>query len=207
MTVLLASSGFAAVSVSAQPVEVWNLTWGGTSVDVGHATATGGSVYLAGETNSYGAGNWDAFLNKYDSTDGTLIWNLTWGGTNDDGGRATATGDSVYLAGTTESYGAGNRDAFLNKYNSTDGTLIWNLTWGGTSEDRGRATATGDSVYLAGYTDSYGAGGWDAFLVKFAESGPEPPIAVPDFSRTGLVVGIGMLGIVLAVTVFGRRRR
>ena len=84
---------------------------------------------------------------------------------------------------------------------------VWNLTWGGTNGDNGYATATGDSVYLAGETNSFGAGNGDAFLVKFAESEPEPPIAVPDFSRTGLVVGIGMLGIVLAVTVFGRRRR
>ena len=81
---------------------------------------------------------------------------------------------------------------------------VWNVTWGGTSYDFGRATATGNSVYLAGATNSFGAGNGDAFLVKFAE--PEP-IAVPDFSRTGLVVGVGMLGIMLAVSVFRRRRR
>ena len=167
LTVLIASSGFATVSVSAQPVEVWNLTWGGADYDEGYATATGDSVYLAGYTESYGAGSADAFLNKYNSADGTLLWNLTWGGTSWDVGRATATGDSVYLAGRTDSYGAGNGDAFLNKYDSTDGTLLWNLTWGGTSYDVGFATATGDSVYLAGSTDSYGAGSADAFLNKY----------------------------------------
>jgi beta-propeller uncharacterized protein DUF5122 len=34
---------------------------------------------------------------------------------------------SVYVAGTTLSFGAGDRDAFLLKYN-TDGTLAWQRT-------------------------------------------------------------------------------
>jgi hypothetical protein len=171
-TVIVAISSFAVITipVSAQPVEVWNVTWGGTGDDYGFATATGDSVYLAGYTDSFGAGNADAFLNKYDN-DGNLLWNVTWGGTGDDYGFATATGDSVYLAGTTDSFGAGSGDAFLNKYDN-DGNLLWNVTWGGTGWDDGYATATGDdSVYLAGYTDSFGAGGVDAFLNKYDNDG------------------------------------
>jgi len=169
-TAIFAFSLFSAVSVSAQPVEEWSIIWGGAVYDDGFATATGDSVYLAGSTASYGNGSFDAFLNKYNSSTGELIWNITWGGANDDKGYATATGDRVYLAGSTRSYGAGGSDAFLNRYDNSTGELIWNLTWGGANDDKGYATATGDSVYLAGYTASYGAGGSDAFLNKYDSS-------------------------------------
>jgi len=132
-------------------------------------------------------------------------WNLTWGGTGNDYGRATATGDSVYLAGYTYSFGAGGPDAFLNKYDN-DGNLIWNVTWGGTSGDMGYATATGDSVYLAGYTDSFGVGGPDAFLVKYSEVAPPPPVPVPEFSPVGLLVLVGILSVVLAVAILRKRK-
>jgi PGF-CTERM protein len=162
---------------------IWNITWAGTGHDMGQAIATedGDSVYLAGTTGFFGAGEGDAFLNKYDSTDGNLIWNITWGGTGNDAGQATATGDSVYLAGTTNfSIGPGsNSDAFLNKYDSADGNLIWNIAWGGTGNDAGQATATGDSVYLAGTTDFFGAGDGDAFLVKYSEPMPTPTPPAP----------------------------
>ncbi|NQE05307.1 hypothetical protein C5S32_05495 [ANME-1 cluster archaeon GoMg1] len=136
--------------VGAQPVEMWNITWGGAGEDEGCAMAiTGDSVYLAG-SDAHGA-----FLNKYDK-EGNLLWNITWG-TYLDEGRAIATlGDNVYLAGDT-------RGAFLNKYDK-DGNLIWNITWGGICT-HGWATATsGDSVYLAGGNDG-------AFLNKYDKDG------------------------------------
>jgi len=166
LAAILASSVVSVIPtpVGAQPVEVWNVTWGGKDIDRGLAVATAGDcVYLAGET-SPSKFHTDAFLNKYNSTDGTLIWNLTWRGTGNNEGNAIATaGASVYLAGYTDD----GRDAFLNKYSSTDGTLIWNTTWNG----GGYATATaGDSVYLAGENFSFGAG-YVAFLNKYDKDG------------------------------------
>ncbi|MBK5190777.1 MAG: hypothetical protein JJE19_04700, partial [Methanosarcinales archaeon] len=73
-TAIFAFSLFSAVSVSAQPVEEWSIIWGGAVYDDGFATATGDSVYLAGSTASYGNGSFDAFLNKYNSSTGELIW-------------------------------------------------------------------------------------------------------------------------------------
>ena len=67
LTAILVSSVFSVTAVSAQPVEVWNITE--TDLEQGRAIATAGDcVYLAGLTDSD-----DAFLNKYNSTDGTLI--------------------------------------------------------------------------------------------------------------------------------------
>ncbi|MBK5191332.1 MAG: hypothetical protein JJE19_07555, partial [Methanosarcinales archaeon] len=88
--------------------------------------------------------------------------------------------------------------------NST-GELIWNITWGGTGDDLGWATATGDSVYLAGYTASYGAGEGDAFLVKYSEE-QQQPVPAPAFGTIGLLALIGMLSAVLAIAVVKRKK-
>jgi hypothetical protein len=173
LTAILAISAFSVATVGAQPVEVWNITASGTYP--GRAIATAGDcVYLAGLTDPGGASFGDAFLNKYNSTDGTLIWNITWGGTGCDYGWATATDDSmVYLAGTCP---AGKKDsaAFLNKYDK-EGNLIWNVTWGGTADDAGNAIATAsDCVYLAGDRNMFSRseGGYSSvFLNKYDKDG------------------------------------
>src|SRR5271157_5219401 len=97
-------------------------------------------------------------------------WNQTWGGTGDDEGRGVAVDGSgnAFLVGHTSSYGAGGYDAFLAKYGST-GTQLWNLTIGGAGTDSGQGVALDGSgnAFLAGYTNSYGAGGYDGFLAKY----------------------------------------
>nr|QNO42934.1 hypothetical protein FPLJOMBM_00025 [Methanosarcinales archaeon ANME-2c ERB4] len=173
LTAILAIAAISVATVGAQPVEVWNITASGTYP--GRAIATAGDcVYLAGLTDPGGASFGDAFLNKYNSTDGTLIWNITWGGTGCDYGWATATDDSmVYLAGTCP---AGKKDsaAFLNKYDK-DGNLIWNVTWGGTADDAGNVIATAsDCVYLAGDRNMFSRseGGYSSvFLNKYDKDG------------------------------------
>nr|MDO8119139.1 hypothetical protein [Candidatus Sigynarchaeota archaeon] len=125
---------------------VWERTWGGTEMEAGRgvATATDGMVYMAGYTDSFGMGFSDAFLAKYDAS-GTLLWNRTCGGTSTEFGCnvAIAADETIYLAGSTSSAGAGGLDAFLAKYNAT-GSQLWNRTWGGTSSDLGWGVAAAD---------------------------------------------------------------
>ena len=138
-----------------------NITCGGNI----EAIATGdNAVYLTG----YGPHG--AFLHKYDST-GNHIWNITWGEWPTKGSAIATSGNSVYLTGFDIVGVNIFHYTFLNKYDSTDGKLIWNTTWGGTSATGGGATAiTEDGVYLAGtiWRDPY-TPGTDAFLVKFSE--------------------------------------
>ena len=50
----------------------------------------------------------------------------------------------------------------------------WNRTWGGGIDDEGREVAVAtDGVYVAGDTRSYGNGGLDALLVKYAPDGTQ----------------------------------
>ena len=55
-----------------------------------------------------------------------LVQQGTWGGpdTDEAAGVAVAADGSVYVIGTTLSFGAGGRDAFLLKY-ASNGNLVW----------------------------------------------------------------------------------
>jgi hypothetical protein len=113
------------------------------------------------------------------TSDGTLSWNKTWGGTSYDSiNSIIQTADNGYAAiGATDSYGAGGRDTVLTKFTS-DGTLSWNKTWGGTSDDTPGSViqAVGGDYMIVGSTDSYGYGNGetishDIFTAKFTSSG------------------------------------
>ena len=153
----------------------WNRTWGGSDFEYGHAVAVDSSdnMYLAGITNSFGAGYSDMVIVKYDSS-GVKQWNFTWGGSDFDEGYAIVvdSSDDVYLAGNTFSFGTGNSDMVLVKYDSS-GMLQWNRTWGGSANDYGEGIAvdSSDNIYLAGITNSFGAGSSDMVLVKYDSSG------------------------------------
>ncbi|MCH7472046.1 hypothetical protein IIA79_03735 [bacterium] len=153
----------------------WKKTWGGNSDDTAYAIAAGGkSVYVAGGTMSYGADNYDVLLLKYDST-GNLLWTKTWGGDGSEYAHAVTVGEdgSVYLAGNTESYGAGRVDVLLLKYDSS-GNLLVAKTWGGSDDDRAFAITVDDagSVFIAGHTDSYRTGDRTSMLLlKYDSTG------------------------------------
>jgi hypothetical protein len=168
--------------------EMWNKTFGGAwnieLHDIGYSvqeTRDGGYI-IAGETGSYGAGisrdgygNRNVWLIKTNSS-GYEMWNKTFGGTSGDRGFSVQeTSDGGYvIAGETGSYGAGGIDVWLIKTNSS-GHEMWNKTFGGTEYDYGYAVReTTDGGYVVtGYTNSYGAGGIDVWLIKTNSSGYE----------------------------------
>ncbi len=98
-----------------------------------------------------------------------------YGGVYDDYGGVSAaqTSDDGYIiAGTTGSFGAGQQDVYVVRTNSTGDTL-WTKTIGGIHDDIGYSVKqTSDGGYIiAGFTESYGAGGADFWLIK-TESDP-----------------------------------
>lgn len=154
---------------------VWNHTWGGTSEDFCYDMVIDSSnnIYLAGWTTSYGLGDYDICLAKYDSS-GTLLWDRVWGGNDDDAGYAVAldSSENIYVAGYTRSYGAQEHDMCLLKYSSL-GSLLDNFTWGGSDWENvyDIILDSSDNIYLAGYTRSFGAVFNDICLLKFNSLG------------------------------------
>jgi len=149
---------------------VWTRTYGGSGYDVSYSvaqTADGGYI-LAGGTDSYGAGQDDVYLIKTDA-DGDSLWTRTYGGSVDDCGYSVSqSGDGGYIvAGWTHSFGAGSADVYIVKTDGV-GDTIWTRTYGGSGYDVGLSisqTSDGGSI-ITGYTNSFGAGSYDVYLVK-----------------------------------------
>ena len=104
------------------------------------------------------------------------IVNKTFGGHAWDIGESIhQTKDSGYIIiGETETFGAGGADVWLIKTDAA-GRGLWNKRYGGSVDDYGKSVQqTTDGGYIiAGYTESYGAGGFDIWLIKTDGGGKE----------------------------------
>ncbi len=168
----------------------WENTFGGNDRDFGSCVRqTPDSGYiLIGRTGSYGPGVPNLWLIKTDSS-GYEQWNRTFGGDQWDWGTyVDLTTDSGYiLGGFTESFGAGDYDAWLIKTDSY-GVEQWSKTYGGEYyEDLYwvQQTANGGYIFI-GDTTSYSIGRDDVWLVKTDELGN----ATKDF---GILSSINLL--------------
>ena len=152
----------------------WNKTWGGLLNDEGYSIDIDSSnnLYIVGKTLSYGTnGSYDICVLKYDS-DGILDWNLTWGASEKDTGHGIDVySNHVYVVGFTQinlDFG----DAVILRYDS-DGILDWNKTWGQTEADGAYDVGvdTSETVYVTGYTESFGVEYRDLFLAIYNSGG------------------------------------
>jgi hypothetical protein len=135
--------------------------------------AHGSGYVLVGDTTSWGAGGWDAYMVCVDA-DGNRLWNTTIGGTEyDRGSDIIAVRDGFIVAGTTSSWGMGNYDLWLFK-TDLNGNHLWNYTFGSCGYDYGFSLiecADGD-LTLVGYIDN-GASGHDLYLVHTDTAGSD----------------------------------
>lgn len=139
----------------------WIVAWGGKLDDYAYDLAiSGDNIYITGRTKSFGAGDYDIFVLKFDLK-GNLIWNTTWGGPNNEGAWAIAAySDSVYVTGYEISTGV-TFNVVLLKYDS-DGNVLWNATIDASGYDVGRdIQVTDNGVFLTGESAE------EAFLMKY----------------------------------------
>lgn len=150
---------------------LWSRTVGGSKFDQANAVieTSSGDILVAGESTAVsGNGSTDFFVLSYDK-DGRFKWSRTYGFAGFERARAIAEtpGGNFIVAGYSDSIGAGNKDAWLIKINSS-GLMLSSQTIGGADCDEAFAvTRTTDGHYVvAGNTASWGAGGVDTWVVK-----------------------------------------
>ncbi|AEB68868.1 transglutaminase-like domain-containing protein [Methanothrix soehngenii] len=166
--------------------KLWDRTFGGAECDEGDSvqqTLDGGYIIM-GNTESFGAGNNDLWLIKTDDH-GNKLWDRTFGGADWDWGSSVQqTSDGGYIiTGSTFSFDeAGDRDLWLIKTGDRDlwliktddqGNKLWDRTFGGAGHDEGNSVQqTLDGGYIImGYTESFGAGSSDLWLIKTDDQG------------------------------------
>jgi uncharacterized delta-60 repeat protein len=227
---------------------LWERAWGGAASDEGLAVATAsdGSVYIAGTATSFGPSSSGLFVVKFDSA-GNLVWQRISDGAQGNA-VAVASDGSVYAAGTTPRPDQiGNFDIVVMKITAA-GTLVWQRTYsaGEVVDPRGRmavgsdgsivmvgaiqtvsrrtadiaalivkltsdgalvfdkqfdgkvsetgdgvAVAPDDTIYVAGTTTTFGAGDQDAFVLHLQPTGKKLLDAFT-WGGTGFETGAGV---------------
>jgi hypothetical protein len=102
-------------------------------------------------------------------------WNEIFGGTEiDQCFSIIEVNDGFVTVGWTYSYGAGKSDVWLIK-TDLSGNKLWDKTFGGSQNDRGFSVKkTNDNGYvIVGYTESFGKGFFDLWLIKTDKDGNE----------------------------------
>jgi hypothetical protein len=154
---------------------LWQKTFGGSNEDGASSvleTVDGGFI-IAGETMSFGSGDYDVLVIKIDA-EGNLLWTNTIGGADCDGCQSIQqTYDGGFImVGDTKSSGEGWHDVSLIKLDAR-GKVCWNRTYGGNDFDYGEAVReTKDRGFIVvGWTRSFGAGLSDVYLIKTDRDG------------------------------------
>lgn len=134
--------------------------------------ASNGDIVVAGETGS----NSNLYLVR-STSDGSPIWSRSIGGSSagTEGAqmiRETSDGGFIIAGSITGGGTHGGSDVFLVKTNSS-GVVSWAKAFGGTNDEFGHSVAIcPDGGYLiAGYTNSFGAGNYDLYLIKTDSNG------------------------------------
>nr|NIP55679.1 hypothetical protein [Phycisphaerae bacterium]NIR26632.1 hypothetical protein [Gammaproteobacteria bacterium]NIS54350.1 hypothetical protein [Phycisphaerae bacterium]NIX02161.1 hypothetical protein [Phycisphaerae bacterium] len=148
----------------------WQKFFGGDDWDMAYSvkqTSDGGYI-VTGYTYSYGNGESDVYLLKV-SSNGRQEWDKYFGGDFwDEGYSVQETIDGGFIVvGLTYSFGAGEYDVYVIKTRSNGG-LEFEQTFGGTGDDHAWSVQqTSDFGYIiAGYTESFGVGMRDIYLLK-----------------------------------------
>jgi hypothetical protein len=154
----------------------WSRVIGIADYDYGYSvqvTSDGGYI-IGGLTSSIGAGNYDYYVIKTDST-GDIEWAKSIGGwANDQGYSIQQTSDSGYvIAGQANSFGTGPYEVMLNKL-ANNGDIQWTKRYGDGSNNYigNEVKQTSDGGYvISGWAVPDNSNDQDMYLLKTDGSG------------------------------------
>lgn len=154
---------------------IWAKTFGGFLNDVGKSVIQlpDSGYVIAGFTNSFGAGGYDALMLRTDKT-GSLIWQRTFGGNDWDFANDlvySPDGD-IMVVGNTGSFGSGKKDGFVLKYDFL-GNIVFQKYYGGVEDDELKSIIRTNDNFVAtvGYTQSKGEINGDCYFLKLNLNG------------------------------------
>lgn len=130
---------------------IWQKEFGGVYSDQGKDVIElqSGGFMLIGITQSFGLEPASLYVVRTDAN-GNEAWSSTFGGDGIDGGSELieVNGFEVMLLGFTSSFGAGDRDIYLQRV-SVDGDSLWSATYGGSGYEESQAfQRTSDGGYV-----------------------------------------------------------
>lgn len=163
------------IKVSSSGILQWSKFYGGGGYDWAHSICplTDGGYVVAGFTNSFGAGNYDAYVLRLDA-DGDSVWANAYGSATFDGARTVVQSDptTLVVGGVTYRSSAKDNDAYLLGLD-LDGQVLWESVVGGAgSESINRLRAlSGGSLLAVGESSSTGAGAEDFFFLQLSDNG------------------------------------
>jgi hypothetical protein len=150
---------------------IWDKAYGGSEVNWAEdikPTADGGYIITGYISIPNNDNDYNIMLLKTDSV-GNTEWLKNYGGSNWDLGHSVVeTADSGFIvAGETYSFGNGNNDIFLLKTDK-NGDSLWSKFYGGQNTDVAYdiSVCHDGNFIVTGYTNSFGKGGFDAYLLK-----------------------------------------
>jgi hypothetical protein len=106
------------------------------------------------------------------NSEGDKVWDRFNGNDKMSVAVAMSEDNGCMVAGWTQSFGAGTRDAYLSKIDQ-DGNRMWERSFGGPGWDSAQCiTQTLDDGYVAaGYSTSFGEGNWDVYVFRIDDEG------------------------------------
>jgi len=157
MLVLPPSSSVVSAETPTSISPEWFITRGGKEMDEGWGVDLDdhGYIYFVGHDTVPGPLA-DVFLYKINPSDGSEIWNATWGGSGDEQGlEVVVEGDTLYVGGRTQNSPDRTLDMLIQAYSTATGSLKWSTTWayakGAGYDEVDAIVVDGDNLYVAGW--------------------------------------------------------
>jgi hypothetical protein len=148
---------------------LWTKIYGGLWGEVGITIEQDkeGNYIATGYTMSFDPGNADVWILKFNEI-GDTLWTKRVGGSQEEYGYSIkqTKNEGYIVTGYTQSFGS-NHDVYLIRLDSS-GDTIWTNHYGGQGVDFGEDVLEldDDGFIIAGYTTSFGMGGYDCYLVR-----------------------------------------
>ena len=174
---LLATIGLvmAGSAMAQSSIGTWERTFGGPRRDTANRVlpVPSGGFIVAGETQSSGAGNSDAWVIRLDAQ-GRKVWERKFGGANYDFATVARPipGGGFFVVGNTRSRGAGKTDGMVARLDEL-GKTRWEYLFGRSGNDHlfSAANAPGGGLVVAGRTNSTRDGKNDAWIIRLDGAG------------------------------------